>query len=465
MIGGRWLGGLLLVGCGSTSVVVGGAEPAPPDAARTESVTPSSEAGADAAAPTPARGSSFTRFFPGGEQGVGPRLQWDGEGGLYVSARAVPSWPSGSASPDAGPEPRDVVARLAPDGGLTWTSRPPIAGLVLAERLGRDRLLLAGAWAVSEPLGVVAATGERGERVWSGALGATVWPTARFANGHLLVNVSGAGDLAGVRVENEILELDDEGRIGRRLALPFLGGVLQAMAAQPDGGWVLVGGTACSPNCDDRRWPTAAAVGVDLPNRFVLGAGPDWRARWSLHLSSDALVREMVSDSDGAVILAGEFGLNKADMELGGLSATTTKGESTAFVAKISSAGQPLWLRTFRSGGMSVRALAVDEDRALAVGGSFSGQLDLGGRLLVSRGGVDGFVLFLGKDGALSGALAIGDDASQSVTGLTLTRDAVAIAGTYALGRWSTEVDVGTGWTRFPGKAGESAHFVTRIVR
>ncbi len=82
----------------------------------------------------------------------------------------------------------------------------------------------------------------------------------------------------------------------------------------------------------------------------------------------------------GDVVIAGAF---YSGVTLGSLQATAENQSSTAFVAKLSAAGKPTWLKSFGGGGGgsnsdAVNALAVGSAGEIYLTGSYSGDADFG---------------------------------------------------------------------------------------
>ena len=117
------------------------------------------------------------------------------------------------------------------------------------------------------------------------------------------------------------------------------------------------------------------------------------------------------------VIVAGTF---HGTIDLGG-GPLVSAGLGDAFVAKLDSAGEHLWSRSFGDAGAQT-ALAVAADRLtnVVVAGAFGGVMDVGGALLASAGGQDAFVIALAADGAHRWSRRMGDASAQSGMALAI---------------------------------------------
>jgi hypothetical protein len=476
-----WLFVAALAACGSPRIPVGSDGPREPQAEKDSGNAAPAPVSIDAAVDAPSappRGTSWTRLFPAGDLPVpylGGAVATDGRGALYVSGAFYHRGMFGDAGLDAGSGYGGFVARMDIDGDILWvreTVTDPDPVPLIGALFPSGRLFLAGnTWGTNESTRFLVLDGQ-GSTAWSGgSSSAMLAPSAQLANGHVLASVSGSASFAGgpsAAPPQTLVELDDAANVVRSLPVSLPRGLpLYALAGAPDGGWVAAGGENCVPTPCGITWATAPILGADLPERFLVSLGDDWRVRWSLRIEDDAYPRLITVDPAGNTYVSGEFGLNGTSVKIGVLSASVSaKGTDNIFLAKISRGGEPVWIRALYAAGETWQGgLATDEDGDVAIAGGFEGTLSVDRHLLVSRGSGDGFVALFDPNGERLLAQSFGDDANQIVLALALRRDAILMSGTFVLGQFSTQVNVGTGWIDHPGPAGQPAAFVTRILR
>jgi hypothetical protein len=190
------------------------------------------------------------------------------------------------------------------------------------------------------------------------------------------------------------------------------------------GGW-LGACTGIAPTC---------AVSLDAPKSATAAfhAPPSWA-----RLAGGP--RAIGVDANGGVYVAGSF--------LGTLTvgAMTVKEAGTAvdggvppvrgdmFVLKYNSIGELLWLRAFggAAGNEVPGAIAVLGDgTTIAVAGSFTGTADFSGRLFLTKGLADGFVVTMnGTTGVVVAARAMGGAASDVATSVAFQGATVVVSG------------------------------------
>jgi hypothetical protein len=134
--------------------------------------------------------------------------------------------------------------------------------------------------------------------------------------------------------------------------------------------------------------------------------------------AQDQVAAGVAVDPAYEVIVAGSF---EGTIDLGG-GPLVSAGQRDVFVAKLDSAGEHLYSRSFGD-GLDQRALAVAVDRSgdVFVAGAFAGTMDLGGSTLTSAGGDDAFLIALAPEGAHQWSRSMGDASAQA--GVTLAID------------------------------------------
>jgi hypothetical protein len=159
-------------------------------------------------------------------------------------------------------------------------------------------------------------------------------------------------------------------------------------------------------------------------------------AKWTIGLgdAAEQEVTAVVSDEALDVVAVGRM----AGTITTSVGTITTDGtlDFDAFVIKLSPTGQPLWIHRLADAGFGdQRALAVTADRAKAVivGGTGQGDLDLGAGPLPSGGGRDAFLAKLDSSGALAWGHLYGDvgDAQAINAVAAATNDDIVIAGNF----------------------------------
>lgn len=130
---------------------------------------------------------------------------------------------------------------------------------------------------------------------------------------------------------------------------------------------------------------------------------------------------------------------------------TLNPGNSTyeALVVRVDANGGAVWAKSFGTGSDErISSVAVDGTSSVVVGGYFGAQMDLGGTLLPSQGGRDGFVARLKQaDGGTEWAKAIGSSTSDEVVSVAVASNGeIAITGFSSAG-----VNLGGGTLPYAG--------------
>jgi hypothetical protein len=110
-------------------------------------------------------------------------------------------------------------------------------------------------------------------------------------------------------------------------------------------------------------------------------------------------------------------------------------GATDAFVASLTAAGAPRWLRRFGGAGEDAADAIVASADTVRVAGSFAGTIDPGGRLVTSAGDLDAMVVALRPDGALAGGVRFGGAARDEARALGLALDGTAYVAEAFVGR------------------------------
>jgi hypothetical protein len=177
---------------------------------------------------------------------------------------------------------------------------------------------------------------------------------------------------------------------------------------------------------------TNAGDGDGFVTVFDVTTKPLWTV--GLGDTAEQEVTAVVTDEAIDVIAVGRF----AGTITTSVGAIATDGtlDFDAFLIKLSPTGQPLWIHKLADAAFGEqRALAVTADRAKAVivGGTGQGDLDLGAGPLPSGGGHDAFLAKLDSSGALVWGHLYGDVGDvQTINAVTAaTNDDIVIAGAF----------------------------------
>ncbi|HHH10969.1 MAG TPA: hypothetical protein ENK23_02710, partial [Sorangium sp.] len=136
---------------------------------------------------------------------------------------------------------------------------------------------------------------------------------------------------------------------------------------------------------------------------------------------------EVAVDAADNIIVAGMFG-GILDFGAGPMASA---GNLDGYIAKLDPNGVPLWSGSFGAAGSDqIRSLAVAPNGDIAVGGFFKNAVDFGGGSLASAGDNDGFVAVYNNAGAFVWAQRYGDGGDQRVYGVSYAADnTLAITG------------------------------------
>ncbi|WP_437976034.1 SBBP repeat-containing protein [Sorangium sp. So ce295] len=161
-----------------------------------------------------------------------------------------------------------------------------------------------------------------------------------------------------------------------------------AVAVDAEGDIVVAGSTGGTINFDGA--PRRYAGGNDA---VVAAFNADGKHLWNRLYGDDEDQGALgvAVDQAGNVIVVGEF---ESAIDFGAPSPRLQSlGGNDAFFAKLAPNGDTAWAKSFGDAAeQRARAVAVDALGAIALTGSFSGRIDLGGDPMMSSGGPDAFV-------------------------------------------------------------------------
>ncbi len=126
--------------------------------------------------------------------------------------------------------------------------------------------------------------------------------------------------------------------------------------------------------------------------------------------AGDQMAQSVAVDSSGNVFLGGNM---TGSMTIG-TTVLTSAGGSDAFLAKLDTGGNVVWVKQFGDAAtQSLAGVAVDSMGAVSIAGSMMGSVDFGGGVLTSGGDTDAYFAKLDASGAHVWSKRAGDSASQ----------------------------------------------------
>jgi len=142
-----------------------------------------------------------------------------------------------------------------------------------------------------------------------------------------------------------------------------------------------------------------------------------------------------IAGSAGAIAL-GPTSLGITASGTGTVVDLALRGEPGAVVAALDPAtGTARWKLAIDSSEWAVpTSIAATPDGGFVVGGSFSGTLRAASRVVSSAGKIDGFVVRLSATGEVQWLIRVGGAHADSVQGVAVAGDRIAITGTFATG-------------------------------
>lgn len=170
----------------------------------------------------------------------------------------------------------------------------------------------------------------------------------------------------------------------------------KAVAIDSMGNIIVVGDLGGS--ADLGGGPILSAGSSDV---FVAKLTADGTYLWAKRFGDGAnqLANAVAVDASGNIVVGGSF---QGTLDFGGTSLTNTNTTDTrAFLAKLDSAGVPIWSKAYGAASTQTSAsgVGIDGGGNILVTGTFGGTIDLGSGSLPSTGGPDIFVAKLQPDG------------------------------------------------------------------
>lgn len=235
----------------------------------------------------------------------------------------------------------------------------------------------------------------------------------RFPWGNALTRVALIGVMSTIACGSARSRDGDPGKGSWARAIGASGSASGLAVAIDRGGDIVVAGSfsgrlAITPT------PLVSAGGLD---GFVARLARDGTPRWAVRFGGEGADRANAVgiDDSGAIVVAGELG---GPAQIGAHSATGA-GTSNAFAAALSAAGAFGWVTTFPGGDYAVpTSIAVSGAGESVIGGYFAGSITAGDHVVHSAGSLDLFVVRLDSGGAvrwIRRAGGLGADVARAV--------------------------------------------------
>lgn len=199
-----------------------------------------------------------------------------------------------------------------------------------------------------------------------------------------------------------------------------------AVAFDPDGAVVVLAQGAGTSNFGGSDLASAGEFDV-----YVAKFAPDGAHEWSKSFGDAAIQLGdgwgLATDANGDVVLTGDFA---GTVDFGG-GPLVAAGDRDVFVAKLSSTGEHVWSAAHPSTGSAIpRDLAIDASGAIVVVGYFTASLDLGGGPLLGQGdSLDAFVAKFAPTGEHAWSFHFGDDTEQDARAVAVDDDGNVYVG------------------------------------
>jgi hypothetical protein len=200
----------------------------------------------------------------------------------------------------------------------------------------------------------------------------------------------------------------------------------RAFALHGAGGMVIAGDAAGMLSFGGANLPEGGGADVFVA-RLDGGGNHVWSRRFGDATYQSA--RAVAVDPAGNVYVTGMFA---GTLDFGIMPVLVSAGEIDVFVAKLDSAGNPLWCKSFGD-PLQQSGLAIAADASgVVIGGNYQGTIDLGGVPTTSFELEDGFVVKLDPAGAHVWSVTFGNTGRDSVLGLAVDAAGdVLVTGTF----------------------------------
>jgi hypothetical protein len=148
--------------------------------------------------------------------------------------------------------------------------------------------------------------------------------------------------------------------------------------------------------------------------------------------AADQIASGVAVDGAGSIYVAGSF---QGTIDFGAPTAPlASAGSNDVFLAKLDTAGAPLWAKRFGDAnlqGLAGKGVVVDAAGNAVIAGAFQGSIDFGAGPIASGGMDDAFLARFDASGALVWGHGFGDGSPQQARGVALGPGGrVAITGT-----------------------------------
>ncbi|EYF04109.1 hypothetical protein [Chondromyces apiculatus] len=282
--------------------------------------------------------------------------------------------------------------------------------------------------------------------------GGYLWSTSLGGDGVLIdVVVDGSGDVIAAGFFNEPITGND-GQLspagGDDILVIKADGASGSIAAV-DGGWVLAVGDAADQTAysvavdasknvfvsgyfegtiDFGGFSTEATAVAGAADGFLVKITPGGSGSWLETLSGSGYqeIYGVVIDAQGRPTVAGQY----TGSFTAGADTLTAVDSADAFAVHFSATREILWAKSFGGAGyQGARALALDAEGNILVGGYASDAINLGGDdLTVTGDSVDGFIAKLTPSGDHLWSRLISTDEDDAVNALAISPDQETVA-------------------------------------